>query len=381
MNRRQQFRRAFGAKAKDEFAAEGRRVRDGGDETSADANGKARLDVAVAQLRLLLASKRPDLEPGEIREAEQEICAIEDVAEEYKERRALPADERAQVRLEALIRSDGTRPACLIKEGGLLAPEALGELGDLYRLDSYRFDEAFAATGRISDGRRIHGGGCLIRIDTGDGIVEGVLTARHVAQAIASDPHTLRLALGAAIDFNGEIGSLQPNRHRLADVLVAGSDVIDPASAPDAWDFALLRLGEPVDGGSAPPPARMGLQTYLVEENALAAVVSFPGQPPLRPSETMPGTIWHKLFQGLWNVKRFSPARLMPRPVDGLYANLDPRMVLHDATTTGGSSGGGLLAVGSGQLAGVHVGGRSATANLALRLNAITARCGWTVAS
>ncbi|MDP9422430.1 MAG: serine protease [Pseudomonadota bacterium] len=381
MSRGNRFRQAFGAKAKDGFAAEGRSLHRGGGGARDGGDGGKRLDAAIEQLRLLLDARRRDLSPEQVREAEQEIRALEDVTEAYRQTDVLPTDDRAQVRLEALIRSDGTRPACLIKDGCLLAPEALGELGDLYRIGPIQFDEAFAATGRISDGRRFHGGGCLVRVETADGIEEGVLTARHVVQAIASDPATLRFAAGAEIDFNGEIGSLRPNRHRLAEVIASGPDPINGNSAPDAWDFALVRLGEPIDGGTTPPPAGIGLQTYLVEDNASAAVVSFPGHPGLRPSQLMPGTIWHQLFQGLWNVKRFSPATLLPRPNDGDYANLKPHMMLHDATTTGGSSGGALLAVGSGQVAGVHVGGRAETANLAVRLSAIADRCGWRAAA
>lgn len=372
MNPGKEFRRVFGAEAGDSFAAESHAGAGPGD----GAAGPARLDAAIGQMRLLMAG----LTPAQAKKAEPEIQAIEDLAETFKQTNVLPTDDRAQVQLEALVKSDGTRPACLVRNGRLLAPEALGVLGELYRLDSLRFDEAFVATGRISDGRRFHGGGFLVRIQTEEGIEEGIVTARHVVQAISRDVDGLRLAPGAEIDFNGEIGSTVTNRHRLAEVIASGPESIGLSSAPDAWDFALVRLADPIEGGKRPPPAEISLQPRLIEDDASAGVLSFPGHPGLRPSEMMPGTIWHKLFQGLWNVKRFSPAKLMPRPTDGPYATLAPHMLLHDATTTGGSSGGALLAMASGQVAGVHVGGRSKTANLAISLRAIAARCSWTPA-
>ena len=381
MNTPSQFRSAFGAKAKDGFAAEGRTLRPGQDAEANDACGKAKLDVAVAHLWLLLDSVREDLTPQEIAEAEAEIRAATDVAHRFEAHDELATDDRSLVRMEALVRSDGTRPACLIKSGRLLAPEALGELGDFYRLDPTRFDASFAATGRISDGRRFFGGGCLVRLKVEGQIEEAVLTARHVMQDIAINSKASDLIQTAQIDFNGEVGAVQSNRHQLIEVIAWGPDRIEPDSAPDAWDFALVRLGKQLDQSAPPTPAQIGLEAYLVETNRPVAVVSFPGQPPLKPSELLPGTIWHRLFEGLWNVKRLSPARLMARQTTGPYQNLASRVVLHDATTTGGSSGGALLAIGSGQVAGIHVGGRNATANVAMTLASIADHYGWSRAA
>lgn len=377
-DRAERFRRRFGAAAPGGFSPQSM----GADATLDVGGPAARLDAAVDQLRLLLDGARAKLNPAELSQAEEEIAAVAELAEQFKREAILPTNGSARLRLEAVIISDGSRPAGLVKNGQLLASAAMGEFGELYELDPAPFDAAFAATGRISDGRRIVGGGILVRLEIDGQPVDGILTARHVAQDIATDPRALTLSATAEIDFNGELGGGAPNRHALAEVLASGPDFIATDSRLDAWDFALIRLGDPLEGHPRPAPATMDLLPDLVALNRPAAIVSFPGQPPLRPTEQMPGTIWHQLFAGLWNVKRLSPAQLIPPPAgQPEFEGLADRVVLHDGTTTGGSSGGSLLGVGSGQLAGIHVGGRAATANVALRLHKVADLCGWGVAA
>ena len=362
------FRARFGGHAAAPFGAESR---------DSSISPQQKLDAALAQFGWLLEAARPTLPPERAREAEEEIDGLRAFVQDFRRSDTISSSPVNEVRMEALIRSDETRPASLIRGNRLPTPMALGTIGELYDLDPDSFETNFAATGRIAMPRGLVGTGTLVRMTNDQGQVEGILTVRHVAEEIAASLTSLDPSDRAEIDFDGELGSRKRNRHRLKGVLASGPDSIRDNAALDAWDYALLGLGDSVDAVARPAPASAGVSERWLRDGNNVAVVGFLGRPDVAPSDLLPGTIWHRLLGGIYNVKRFAPARLMSRAAAGeAFQNLDQRVVLHDATTTGGASGGALLAAG-GELVGLHLGGRSGAANIALRLDGIAAREQW----
>jgi hypothetical protein len=361
---------------------------------SSCANLVARYDFAGARLLLCRASEllaegarsglgqdgypaatRARLNAAEVARAEAGAAALRAVADRIAAGQPLAATAAVRIQVQALIESDGSRPAGLIKDGFLLEPAALGNFGSNFVSNLIDAPASVAATGRIAAGGRQWGSGVLVSLADG---TTGVLTARHVAQAVTGAAGWDTLAADAEIDFLAEIGAGGTCRHALTHVIAAGPDVITDSSRRDAWDYALLGLGASLDGSTPPEPAPLDPNPLILRPGHRLAIIGYPAKPALAPGALGPGSIWHKLFGGAWHVKRLSPAVILDVASHPDLAGLDGRILLHDATTTGGSSGGAALGIGGGALAAIHVGGREGAANLALRLADICAHQGWT---
>ena len=261
-------------------------------------------------------------------------------------------------RAELLIRADGTRPAALVRRGAIQEPDALGSFGELYVLAKASVDPSLQAAGRIDADGAQHGGGMLVSLaDSGEPMV---LTAAHVVCPLADGDGRLRP--GCTIDFNAEIAASSRNRH------VLGSIALHAFDEAAGIDYALVRLGAALDGASPPAPAAPDRRATALAPGETIAVVGFPARPDLTRDSFAPGSIWHRLFEGAWNVKRLSPGSVRRAPA-GTAAR---ELMWYDATTTAGSSGSGILSFGVGRVAGVHGGGLS-EANRGISLAAIEA--------
>jgi hypothetical protein len=170
---------------------------------------------------------------------------------------------------------------------------------------------------------------------------------------------------GLVIDFDAEFGGARSNRHRLERLVSHGFD------EPSGTDYALLALGTSVDDRPLPALALIDPGQWRLAAGETIGILGFPARPALPQSSFLPGQVWHSLFGGAWSVKRLSPGRISAPPADQARREL----VWHDATTTIGSSGSGILTFGSGYLAGVHAGGRT-EANRGMSLAAIAASSG-----
>lgn len=308
-----------------------------------------RLNTAQMQLGWLVDIARdrwrdgrdPYLSERALSAAEGDALLAGEMADALVQNSPLPITTRAPFVAELMIASDGSRPASLIRNGSLYRPEQLGQFGLLWDHFLPDLSSSIAATGRIEfDGRHI-GSGILIRWPLGEHET-AILTARHVAAPFARAGST-RMSPGLAIDFLGEVGIPGAHRHRLVELLQWGD------GAERHNDYAVLRLGDPMDNIAAPLPITVDTDPLHVAARNNAAVVSYPGLPQGAARAMAANDIWHRLFEGLWHVKRLSPAMIM----EGGTLPL----IRHDATTTSGSSGGALLSPGSGGLAGLHLGG------------------------
>lgn len=296
------------------------------------------VDVARVRWR---DGRHPYWSERELVAAEGDALLAGEMAAALAQSAPFPRTTRAPFVAELMIASDGSRPASLIRGGSLYQPAQLGQFGLLWNHFLPDLPASIAATGRIEINGRHIGSGILIRWPL-EGAGTAVLTARHVAAPLARVGST-HMCAGLTIDFLGEVGTLGAHRHRLVERLRWGG------GAERHNDFAILRLGDPMDDIEAPLPITVDADPLHVAPQNKAAVVSYPGLPQGASRAMFTDETWRQLFEGLWHVKRLSPAMIMEGGILPL--------IRHDATTTSGSSGGALLSPGSGGLAGLHLGG------------------------
>jgi len=256
--------------------------------------------------------------------------------------------------LEAIVRTDGSRPSFLIQNGDAdLLSSPLGTWTDTMNRGVAQLRNAIACVGRI-DVPSIAGG------FMGTGMLVGpnvIVTNRHVLQAIAQEhgDGTWQLFRDVAIDFGHEFNARASlNRRALKRVLFAGSRAIDPYAIDHSkLDLALIEL-EPATRRDEPQtPLRLQFSPPVWDaSNVTIFTIGYPGAPP---AFQYAPSLLDQLFHASFGYKRVAPGAPMTAA-----SNVAPWTITHDATTLGGSSGSALLVLGAqGIVAGLHYGGRS----------------------
>ena len=255
--------------------------------------------------------------------------------------------------LEVIVRTDGSRPSFLVRNGEVdRTTSPVGSWGSTLDVSDERLSDAAEGVGRIDDPNAeqgFDGTGFLV----GDDVI---LTNRHVLQEIASRENgSWKIRRGMAIDFGHEFRARKSvNRRKLKRVLFAGSKpILTNTIHHDRLDLALIEL-EPAPRGT--PPRRLLSLDAAPDWASLQQtvfIIGYPGSP-------QPGSeafsLLEQLFQATFGYKRLAPGRV----IKGL-ARLPDWGLAHDATTLGGNSGSVLLVVGREfAAAGLHYGGTRA---------------------
>ena len=189
----------------------------------------------------------------------------------------------------------------------------------------------------------------------GTGFVVGrglLMTNRHVAEVFASGLGDRRISFRsgwrASVDFKGEHG--QPDG---PDLEVRSVRMIHPW-----WDMALLEVP---DLPTTITPLRLAVRDARDLAGTRIAVIGYPARDPLRNDPTVQDKLFNKVFQ----VKR-----LQPGEIDGGKATASfGRMVqaaTHDCSTLGGNSGSAIIDLATGEVLGLHFGGRYLDTNYAV---------------
>ncbi len=188
-----------------------------------------------------------------------------------------------------------------------------------------------------------------------------VATNRHVAKIVAQ--RTFRgdgvfmfapanVPYGAQVDFVEEVrGDPDPDAvFRIEKFTYLADDT--------AADVAIARIRKPSD--DAPYKLRaLDLAEKDGENNDLVAVVGYPARDSLRNDPNQ----MERYFQGLYDVKRFSPGMLQVQ--NGVS------ILSHDCTTLGGNSGSPVIRMEDGRVVGLHFAGRFAVGNSAVRVSTL----------
>ncbi|QJF51032.1 DNA/RNA non-specific endonuclease [Roseobacter ponti] len=263
--------------------------------------------------------------------------------------------------LEAIVLAVG-RPPLVVRGGEVEGKFTLGEsfppdTGD--RITAV--EPLLGSVGRVEF--RFHdmawGGTAWVIAEEADHLL--VATNRHVAQIVAR--RTFRgdgvfmfspsnLPYGAQVDFLEEVDA-DPDPDRVF-AIEKFTYLADDVSA----DVAIGRIARP-EAGAAHQLAAFDLADG--EDEDVVAVVGYPARDSLRNDPHQ----MERYFQGLYDVKRFSPGKL---EVAAGVSSLS-----HDCTTLGGNSGSPVIRLSDKKVVGLHFAGRFAVGNAAVRASTLRA--------
>lgn len=179
-----------------------------------------------------------------------------------------------------------------------------------------------------------------------------LMTNRHVAEIFCTGLGERRLAfrtgLRSGIDFVQEVEPREP-------VFV---DIRDIVLIHPHWDMAVLRVSGLQTGH---PALKLGVTPPEELAERDIAVIGYPAQ-----DSRNDYSLQYQIFRGIFDVKRLQPGKLKTREriVDS-FGN-DVYTITHDASTLGGNSGSAVIDVGTGEVVGLHFGGRYLKANYAV---------------
>jgi Trypsin-like peptidase domain len=265
------------------------------------------------------------------------------------------ADTDVLAGLEVIVRTDGSRPSFMVRNGDAdTATSPVGTWDETMRDSAAALRDAIACIGRIDDPaapQGFHGTGIQVAADL-------VMTNRHVLQEIATQAADggWKLKPNIAIDFGHEFRGTDTLRRRaIKSIVFAGAKPIDPFRIDHAkLDLALLELA----AGEA--PARV-LGVDLARDWGLpdtnVFIVGYPGNPGQAGG---PPSLLEKLFKSTFGCKRLAPG-LISTSADRLAESPRHWSAGHDATTLGGNSGSAVVVIGREKItAGLHYGGTRA---------------------
>ncbi len=297
-----------------------------------------------------------------------------------------PPDGAAGV--EAFVAVDGTRPALYVRDGTIdIGAPSLERSGmkSVVEPKLAEIERQIRATGRILKGFERHADevfGSAWMLDGGR-----IATAKHVLEFMAKPMGNAWFLNGSFfVDFAVEADRSPNLDHvfRIESIDFASPDLINLQVDPPNLDLAVLKLA-PKDNVPFPDPIPLASDdaTLLVEERPLVFNVGHPGAPQgswlVEQEDGNPKTlarhILHALIGDKFGVKRFSPGMIIAKP--GIFNGMGGHagsVLLHDATTLGGSSGSSLMMEGQNGMvmAGLHFAGQFGTRNYAHWVPAIS---------
>lgn len=175
-----------------------------------------------------------------------------------------------------------------------------------------------------------------------------IVTNRHVAEFFArnnGNGFVFRQSpaggkMGSALDLLQEEGNPKTWIFEVKDVLH-----IEPEPGPD---IAFLVIDQ---SGDAPPALVLNNKGVTNETNV--AVIGYPAKDSRMPDVDL----MERLFGNVYNKKRLAP---------GQITNVRPDRLFHDCSTLGGCSGGAVVDLETGRVAGLHFAGRFMESNYAV---------------
>ena len=298
-----------------------------------------------------------------------------------------PAPPGGAESVEAFVAVDGTRPALYVRDDTIdLSAKPLERSGIKDKVEPHLADieRQIKATGRIIRGfdraaDRVYGSAWMLA----DG---RVATAKHVYEFMSKPVGAKRFLDGTYfVDFGVEAD--RPERQNLI-FRIEGPEFVSDDHINGAVDITKLDVATfklvPNGLGDFPEPLPLADQDppTIHDPRPFVFNVGHPGEP--RGSwlveeedgdpRTLARHILHALIGDKFGVKRFSPGMVIGPP--GMFAGEGGHaasVMLHDATTLGGSSGSSLMMEGAGGkvMAGLHFAGKFGTRNFAHYVPAI----------
>ena len=189
----------------------------------------------------------------------------------------------------------------------------------------------------------------------GTGFVVGrglLMTNRHVAEIFATGLGNQRIRFRsgwrAAVDFKAE-----RDRPDGPDLEVRAVRMIHPW-----WDMALLEVPDLAPGLA---PLRLAVRDARDLAGIRIAVIGYPARDPLRNDPA----VQDKLFERVFQVKRLQPGEIAGGQATASFGKM-VKAATHDCSTLGGNSGSAIVDLGTGEVLGLHFGGRYLDTNYAV---------------
>jgi hypothetical protein len=250
--------------------------------------------------------------------------------------------------LEVIVRTDGSRPSFMIRDGKVdTTTSPVGTWGDYFVLSEDLLKDALACVGRIDYQGTHVGTGFLVKENL-------IITNRHVLQAIATmeNDGSWQILTGSTIDFGYEFRARQSvNRRTLGKLIFCGPETIDPNVIDHSkLDLALIELKP--SGEEMPLPLAFNIAPEWASPGSVVYTIGYPGNPGIKGLKTYT-TLLEQLFKSTYGYKRLAPGEVIMST-----NNIPSWGVAHDATTLGGNSGSVILVTGKEYAAaGLHYGG------------------------
>jgi Trypsin-like peptidase domain len=282
---------------------------------------------------------------------------------------------------EAIVVTDGTRPAPLIHDGFVDVDDP--KLGD-WRADIIGAEasirHSIAATGRVLrngkvDPDSVYGTAWMIA----PGLVA---TAQHVLELMAEfdpGPGIWLLRQGFTVDFSIEDGRPRDpkQRYRMASIERASPDMINGMLDLKNLDIAVVRIAEN-NLAAMPDPITLSTSVQSLDTEPKLYVIGHPRRFSgswIAETEAAATANSNLIFRGIleqllgdsFGVKRFSPGLAEMTP-GTLPNDIHARVLSHDASTLEGNSGGPVLDLTTmpDRAIGLHFGGGVRKRNFAL---------------
>jgi hypothetical protein len=327
---------------------------DGGEPDLSEGGIRDRVDMIRAELKRIVDQHLYG-KPGLHELAERIVDGADEALRVLRDEDEQRLRERPDVldSLEAVVRTDGSRPSFMIRNGEVdRTTSPLGAWADALDTSANMLRDAISCVGRIDIPSAVHG-----FEGTGFLIQDNLLaTNRHVLQAVArrENDGTWILKQDVTIDFGHEFRARESvSRRALRRVIFAGSKPILEAGPVDhkKLDLALIELvpGAPEDLPRA--PLSLDMAGDWAAPDISVYTLGYPAKPGVG---TYPPTLLEQLFQMTFGCKRLAPGKIMRSRLE-----IHTWTLAHDATTLGGNSGSVILVVGREYAAvGLHYGGR-----------------------
>ena len=263
--------------------------------------------------------------------------------------------------LEAIIETDGSRPALRLSESDEidLQDDILGDWKVSAEKYASQITRVASAVGRIDRDGAHCGTGFVVK----DGLI---LTNRHVLQELASEDGDgeWRFIGEPTITFDSEPGDNRRREFRIKKrVVLAGDKKIERTDLDfNKMDFAVLECEIP-DATVFPEPLPMENDPDKIVLNRPIYALGYPGAPSRGQYRFK---VLMKLFGNKFSIKRFAPGEI-DRELGSVTSDDNQTVFAHDATTLGGNSGSCIVDFGDDGLlvVGLHFAGMAKTENYA----------------
>lgn len=262
------------------------------------------------------------------------------------------------VRLESIVRLDGSRPSFMVRNGAVdFTTSPPGIWRDQLHGEQDTLVQTLQCVGRINRPANLRHG------FEGTGFLVGpnlLMTNRHVLDSIADLKPTGNWLFkpDVHVDFGHEWQTNRPPRRRAFRRVVFAAQPLDTSVNHADTDLALLEL-EPV--AEVSPRLPLDCTTDWAKPGTYIHTIGYPanpGEPEAGSGVTL--TLLEELFTSTYGCKRFAPGMLLGPHERPATVGFTERNLAHDASTLGGNSGSVLIPGGRLTLtAGLHYAGRA----------------------